>query len=92
MIPDELQALYRAAKELGLSLTPRQCDELVDKLHGDGYRLVNVSRGTLDGAACGDMNGPHGAGGECVLPPGHPHLDGIGGEWSADVSRETSVA
>lgn len=32
---------------------------------------------------CGDVSGPAGIGGECVLPPGHPHVDGIGGQWPA---------
>lgn len=30
---------------------------------------------------CGDVTGPHQAGGPCVMPKDHPHLDGIGGEW-----------
>lgn len=30
---------------------------------------------------CGDSRGPHGVGGPCVLPPEHPHVDGIGGVW-----------
>lgn len=30
---------------------------------------------------CGDMNGPNGVVGECVMPAGHQHRDGIGGEW-----------
>lgn len=32
---------------------------------------------------CGDSTGPSGVGGLCVLPPGHPHVDGIGGTWPA---------
>lgn len=32
---------------------------------------------------CGDVSGPNGVGGPCVLPAVHgfPHRDGIGGEW-----------
>lgn len=32
-------------------------------------------------SCCSDMSGPHGTGGECVMPAGHHHRDGLGNEW-----------
>lgn len=40
---------------------------------------------------CGDVSGPNGVGGECVLGPGHPHRDGIGGEWPASGDRHEEL-
>lgn len=41
---------------------------------------------------CGDSTGPNGVGGPCVLPPGHPHVDGIGGMWPAAPGAPTPAA
>jgi len=59
-----------------------------DKLRAAWQNYVNVADANTPPdpfrRVCGDVSGPNGVGGECVLHPGHPHVDGIGGVWDRD--------
>lgn len=79
---DQLETLRRRLWSL-LDADQLSDDDTVDRL-----RAALVARTPQPAVpdvrvVCGDVSGPAGIGGECVLPPGHPHVDGIGGQWPA---------
>jgi hypothetical protein len=80
------------------TLTASIGDSELSELPSDAVRLVPAAGRDREPAPvypqewCDDMTGPNGAGGPCVLGPGHHHRDGIGGEWAWGASVVPAAA
>lgn len=75
ILGSELAAAPASVPDQPARLKAGELDGIIARVQTSGYVPPPV---------CGDTTGPNGVGGECVLPPGHPHLDGIGGKWPVD--------
>lgn len=72
---------YSKMERMRAALQAAELDGILAEVQAPGYVAPQV---------CGDTTGPNSGGGGCVMPAGHPHIDGIGGRWP--VTDQTTQA